>query len=790
MQLIASLSNRAPYVLALIFAALALALHWLVIPFVGARIPYIFFLVAIGLAAFYSGRGPALIVVAAGAASASAQFFAYGAAGRSLPEQITLVIYLLCGTGLVVIGQRFRVLHRDTQQNVTDLEDLHDLSVSLAVTPRLCDQLNLILARLATMQRATHAVLLFDDRASNDSRIVASLGFSEAALVELGSNRALVQGGGLGESERQRLIVPDTEQPSCSDALRELGRREGFRAMLGTPVISGEAQMLGVIALYFPEPHLPGKREMRLAEICARKVVVHLDRERAEAVAREGDQRLRAVIDSSAVPFNVLSPVRGTSGAIIDFRWMYANAQAGKVLGRDPASLIGKRVQEVLPETWQAEGLFENYVAVAERREVRELELYSNVNGIMGWFHLVVSPLDGNVAVWFANVSDRKRQELELREADRRKDEFLATLAHELRNPLAPIRQAAVIASRSNVTEAQRKWSHEVIERQVQHMALLLDDLLDVSRITRGVLQLRKQRVSLRTLVDAAIETARPFIELKRHRLEVKILHEDVVLNVDPLRMAQVISNLLNNAAKYTNTGGTIWLTARVDGGELKVCVDDTGIGIAEDDLQSIFGMFAQVTSAQERSEGGLGIGLALTKGLVELHGGRISVKSAGPGQGSSFIVCIPDAIATSIEQLSYGAAPTRPTLSRRIVVADDNQDAARSLYILLSSDGHEVHVAHDGAAAVELFERVAPDVMILDIGMPHLSGYDVARHVRSHDADRHALLIAITGWGQSADRARSDEAGFDHHLTKPVDYDYLSQLLAPDSKRRKRAGA
>jgi CheY-like chemotaxis protein len=390
----------------------------------------------------------------------------------------------------------------------------------------------------------------------------------------------------------------------------------------------------------------------------------------------------------------------------------------------------------------------------------------------------VASPLDGDLAVWFADITKRKLQERELLEADRRKDEFLATLAHELRNPLAPIRQAATIARSENATEAQKRWSNNVIERQVQHMSLLLDDLLDVSRITHGTLQLRKQRTDLQSVIGAAVETARPLIDERRHQLAVEV-PEDLQVNADPLRLAQVLSNLLTNAAKYTAPGGSIRVKVAQFDGALSISVEDNGIGIASEDLPKVFGMFAQVRSAQEHAAGGLGIGLALAKGIVELHGGRLEAASAGIGKGSRFSVHLPDNVAAASRIPTTEAARSGNGLSaKRILLADDNRDAAESLAILLRLEGHEVELAHDGHSAMRSFAARRPDVALLDIGMPNANGYEVARKIRAAPEGQGVLLIAITGWAQDADKLESRAAGFDHHLTKPIEPDALIGLL------------
>jgi signal transduction histidine kinase/ActR/RegA family two-component response regulator len=510
--------------------------------------------------------------------------------------------------------------------------------------------------------------------------------------------------------------------------------------------------------------------------------VREIRQQRAEAERRQTEQQMNMVLEASAVPFSVISPVLDENHAVVDFKWEYVNAVGAAVMKRKPVELIGRKVTVTMPDVWTQRELFEHFVAVATKNEVREFEMFFNANGIQGWFHLIASPMEGGVAIWFADVSVRKQQELAMREADRRKDEFLATLAHELRNPIAPIRQAALLSGKPMVTEAQRKWANEVIERQVRHMSLLLDDLLDVSRITRGTLQLRKEETLMSALVASAVETARPLIDSKKHRLSLDLPPDDVRLNVDPLRLSQVIANLLNNAAKYTNPGGAIKLSIALKHDELTLTVTDDGIGIAQDELSTIFTMFSQVKSAQERSEGGLGIGLALTKGLVELHGGSIDVRSDGPNRGSTFIVRIPRVMLATPSEATQVTPMVRPLLSRRILVADDNRDAAESLAMLLSHDGHEVRLAHDGEQALRMLATFDADVALLDLGMPHLSGYDVAKRIRANNSDM--LLIAITGWGQSSDREKSAAAGFDHHLTKPVDYDALCALLMPNAHR------
>ncbi len=375
-----------------------------------------------------------------------------------------------------------------------------------------------------------------------------------------------------------------------------------------------------------------------------------------------------------------------------------------------------------------------------------------------------------------------------LREADRRKDEFLATLAHELRNPLAPIRNAAELMRGQKANDRQREWARDVIARQVKRMALLLDDLLDVSRITRQRLVLKKESVSLAAVVSTAVETVRPLIDTKRHSLEVSLPPVPVELDADPLRLSQALSNLLNNAAKYTDPGGVIKLIAEVSAGELRVSVSDSGIGIDAKVLPSIFEMFAQIDSPIDRAEGGLGIGLALVRGLVTLHGGTVEASSAGAGQGSTFTIRLPGPWigaqeARDNEPSAEVAAADHAVF--RILVADDNVDAAESMALVMRMWNYEVSVAHTGSAALDIALRDRPHVCILDIGMPDMTGYEVARRIRSHPGGSETILFALTGWGQSEDVERAKAAGFNEHMTKPVNPERLAELLSLVTRKK-----
>ena len=368
-----------------------------------------------------------------------------------------------------------------------------------------------------------------------------------------------------------------------------------------------------------------------------------------------------------------------------------------------------------------------------------------------------------------------------LKEADRRKDEFLATLAHELRNPLAPIRIAVQLLRMAGALNPTAEEARDMIDRQVSQMVRLVDDLLDVSRITRGKLDLRKEQVDFAAVVQSALETARPLIERSGHSLTVSLPPEPVLLEADPVRLSQVIANLLTNAAKYTNQGGHIGLIVKQVGAEVIVTVKDTGIGIASEHLPRLFEMFSQVAPALERSQGGLGIGLALVKGLVEMHGGSVVASSAGPGKGSQFVVRLPICKGSPGPKdlpPGNGDGVAHPT-KKKILVVDDNRDAADSLTMMLRLLGHEIHAAHDGLEAVEAASVFRPDVVLLDIGLPKLNGYEAARRIREQPWGRKMVLVAISGWGQEDDKRHASQAGIDHHLTKPVIPADLERLLA-----------
>ena len=434
-------------------------------------------------------------------------------------------------------------------------------------------------------------------------------------------------------------------------------------------------------------------------------------------------------------------------------------------------------------ECWMALALheckeFNGQEIVVERPDGRRAAVLAHANPICA----ETGELIGAVNV-LVDITERKR-------ADSAKDEFLAMLAHELRNPLAPIRNAVHVLNLKSPPVPEVTKMLEVIDRQMAHMTRLIDDLLDVSRISRDKITLRKARVSLTEVVNAALETSRPVLAESGQAFTVAMPEQTIHVDADPTRLAQAISNVLHNAAKYTDAAGRIWLTVAQEGGDAVISVRDTGIGIAPDMLPTVFDMFTQADRSIDRARGGLGVGLTVARRLVELHGGSINARSDGAGKGSTFTVRLPVSTA-SAESAADSSQPAVSSAAspHRVLVADDNRDAAESLAALLRMVGHDVRLAHDGVEAVGIASEYRPHMIVLDIGMPKMNGYEAARKVRAEAWGKHAMIVALSGWGQEEDKRRSREAGIDHHLVKPLELSALLQLLAThDPGRAKQA--
>lgn len=481
---------------------------------------------------------------------------------------------------------------------------------------------------------------------------------------------------------------------------------------------------------------------------------------------------------------------------------LYINPAMRRFFGLDLAETRGRSARTVgLPESTIA--LWRRYYEIARDTDEPVSFEYDHPSSRPSEPRTVTATVaclgtrasSGRVAFCFIadDVTDRRKVQRDLlaavkalEDTDRRKDEFLATLSHELRNPLSPLQAAAGILASPQAGSHEQANAKAVIQRQVRHLGLMLDDLLDVARVTRGSLVLRRERVTLASIFETALETTRLAIETKSHRLIVRPPESPVWLSVDPLRLSQVLTNLLTNASKYTPPRGVIELAARIDRGAVCMSVRDNGIGIPKEAQARVFDMFTRTASAHRHGESGLGIGLALAQALVDLHGGRIIVRSEGDGCGSTFEVRLPhDVLVAEPVPTPTDAASEDVVQPVRVLIVDDNQDAADMLASLLDLNGHIVRVAYRGRAALDLADTFKPQVVLLDVGMPELDGHEVARRLRAMPGADTMTLVAITGWGSSDDRQRTAAAGFDHHLTKPVDLQQVLALVAHGGKTR-----
>ena len=452
-----------------------------------------------------------------------------------------------------------------------------------------------------------------------------------------------------------------------------------------------------------------------------------------------------------------------------DQTFLWVNACYANWVARPVSQIVGRKLLDVIGRE-AMEGIEAAIQRVLKGEQVR-YERLARFRGLgERWMSWILTPTqDGWVGVG-TDIHDRKLAEQALKAEQRRKDEFLAALAHELRNPLAPMRNAVAILARKGSQDPEVAWSRDVMERQIESLSRLIGDLVDIERIASGNLTLTKERVPLEAVVDMALESARPHMNASGHRLSVLLPSERAVLEADALRLAHVFTTLLKNAAKHTPAQGNITLSAAVEGGEVVISVEDSGSGF---DAEAAARMFS----------GGAGVGLRLAHGVVALHRGRIEARSAGPGRGAEFVVRLPVAAPGAQEPKKQSPYTDRAIVPVRLLVADDNRDAADSLQRVLAHYGHDVRVAYDGASAMKIGREFKPRVAVLDIAMPGSDGYEVARAIRKHQG-REVTIVALTGWGQEADRKRAMEAGFDHHLVKPVDPDALNELLTEVSPK------
>lgn len=601
--------------------------------------------------------------------------------------------------------------------------------------------------------------------------VLGSAGIPQASAVAPSepcarSFAAVVMREGRTASLNDRSLRPDL-------ALLDLAGGRPFQSVLCSPVeMSG--QSVGVLEVYARQRHEWTDEQYRLVRWLALQGSQILETLRLQ----ERTRRQAALIDLSPDATIVKTP-----GGRISFWSQGAEA----LYGWKREEVLGRSISEVLHTRAAGDARDVDALALAaggwhgellhRTRDGRDIVVESRWQVRRDADGAAVEILESNI-----DVTERKRAIEALHEADRHKNRFLATLSHELRSPLAPIRYALQLLGPGSGEAAGSDGfrPREVIERQLAHLVRLVDDLLDVTRIASNKIRLQKRTVALDAVVRQAIEATSPEIDKAGHRLVVSLPPYPVWLDADPERLAQVLINLLGNAARYTPDGGTITIEAREEGNTAAVSVKDSGIGIAAADLPSLFKMFSQV--GDRPTGGGLGIGLALVKGVVELHGGRIEARSEGLGRGSEFLVTLPLAPEPAAE--TTGLPRPAPAAARRVLVVDDNRDTAEMMKTLLAVDGHDTHAVYDGPSALRAAREIVPDVVLLDIGLPGMDGYEVARNLRIEPSCQRAFLVAVTGWGQEDDRARARQHGFDAHLTKPADPDEVRRLVASVARR------
>jgi PAS domain S-box-containing protein len=737
------------YAAALGILVATVLLRWLLDPIMGDALPLVTLFGAVAVAVWLGGYRPALLVALLGYAACLYLFIEprgqlwFGKAG----DAVGLAAYLFTCSIIIAIGEGTRIANaRANEQRETlqvTLRSIGDAVITTDTRGRVT-YLNTVAESLTGWppQEAIGQPLDAVFRIVNeDSR----------QPVESPATQALRKGIVVGLANHTILIRRDGSECPIDDS--------------AAPIRDAHGDVTGCVLIF---RDVTDQRRLQL-----------------DKAGQLTNARLLASIIESSDDAIVSKSLDGTIQS-----W---NAGAERLFGYTAAQAVGRHVSLIIPPDRIAE---EDRI-IASLKAGQRIEHFETermrAGGERIQVSLTISPIkdeDGTVigaSKIARDITDSKRTEAALRrlandlsEADRRKNEFLAMLAHELRNPLAPISNAARALRMGSGDREAVESASEMLDRQVGQMARLVEDLLDMSRITRGKIELRPERVELAPIVHLSVEAARALYRSLNHELVVTLPPQPVYLNGDPTRLAQVIGNLLNNAAKFTDKGGHVALTVEREASLAVIRVKDNGIGIASEHLPRIFDMFAQLDTSLERSRDGLGIGLTLVRTLVEMHGGAIDVHSDGPGRGSEFVVRLP-VLAGAAEEPSRPVAPARAAAvaRRRLLIVDDNEDGAESLAMLLAFHGHETHKAYDGVEAIAAAERLRPDVVLLDIGLPGLNGYEACRRIREQSWGKEIFLVALTGWGTDEDRQRSREAGFDTHMVKPVDYDALLDLLA-----------
>ena len=543
------------------------------------------------------------------------------------------------------------------------------------------------------------------------------------------------------------------------------------RSFLSIPLLK-DGRLRATLNVHHSHVHQWTDSEIALAHDMVDRTWFAVESARAQTRLQIEHDRNQSVFDGMTEGF-----------VLFDRNWtvLQMNTEGLRISHRTHDQIIGKNNWDIWPETigTEAEKMYRRVAATRLAEVVEYHQTFSNGNS--AWIEVRVYPTgDHDFAVFFRDITERKKVEEKLRDADRRKDEFLAMLAHELRNPLAPISAAAQLLQMAKLDEARVRQTSQIIGRQVEHMTHLVNDLLDVSRVTRGLVELENLPLDIRQIVTDAVEQATPFIQSKRHHLAIHLSPDTTIVGGDKKRLVQVLANILNNAAKYTHEGGNILLKTSVNQSSVTIEIVDNGIGMEPNLVFHAFDLFAQAERSSDRAMGGLGLGLALVKSLVELQRGTVICESEGIGKGSKFTVSFPRIVVLDHEEgiQQNDGAPRTDKRPLRIMIVDDNIDAAAMLAMLLEAGGHEILVEHSAQLTLERSRAKVPDVFLLDIGLPEMDGYELARHLRYQPETAKSVLIAVTGYGQESDRNHAFKAGFDYHLLKPVDFNKLAAIL------------
>lgn len=760
------------YGLALVTVGVATLLSLAVDPYVGGRYYYISYLIAVLAAALYAGSGPALLAAGVGHTLGNLLFNEpRGLFSYAIGDLIGLAVYAVAAVAIIVLAEgKRRALERSTALMEQALVQKRELEQEITQRRIAEERLRSLHTLVDGITRGTEDLIVAED---SDFRY---LYFNDAYRREF--RRLWAQDLEVGASMAQMLAPWPEEQRKAMELWSRALNGESFSI---TTEFGPSHQEKQVYDLHFSPVKDSGGRQIGAAHIM-RNVT---ERVRTQQALRRSEAMLSAVLEALPVGVGVVD----TEGRVLSLNpaglrihgfpstnEMCSDLQQnfGKFELRYPDGRLMPQQAWPIARALRGERVHDYEVCLRRRPIGEEAILSYEVLPVAGG-----PDTAGYYIVVVRDITARKRAEEALKEADRRKDEFLATLAHELRNPLAPIRNAAEILKLQGREDPVLRAAREMIDRQVRHMVRLIDELLDLSRISQGKIRLQRERLPIGVIVQQALESGRPAIQQAGLELHVSLPPDPIYVDADPTRLAQVFANLLNNAAKFTDVGGHVWFTVEREDDHVVARVRDTGIGIAADMLPEVFKMFTQLERSANRSQGGLGIGLSLVKQLVELHGGSVEAHSNGRGAGSEFVVRLPAVEPQPATEVPMAIGQERPTASGRILVVDDNVDSAQSLSTLLGVMGYETLTAYDGLEAMAAAEQFRPDIALLDIGMPRLDGLEACRRIRAQPWGKNMLIVALTGWGQQADRQKSSEAAFDYHLVKPVDPAELTTLLA-----------